>query len=447
MQSQHDPAASRDDLAYPNDFSRSHVAAKIVQQHASVDAAELEQRQPRASIAGRLVSKARLNAASTGFVQDSSGRMAIVVSDQATGKAHHAAYASWQLGDIIGVDGIVFKLPSGELALRAHELRRLVKVTRPLPTAGTPSAAGVARYVDLLLDERARRMAKLRHGVIQGMRQFLAGRMYMEVETPILHATSQPSPGEFSTHHNALGRELYLRRSAELHLKQLLIGGIEQVFEINRNFTNGDAGTSCEETAMEVYCAYTNDSYMMALLEGLLTGTRWPAPFGRTTVADEIRKNTERDLSDAQLRDPAVLAVLLERHGMSVVNPESWGALQRKLFDAIAAPRLLDPTFVVDFAADVAPCARRKSMDPQLAEYFELFILGKRVADGRSVQNDPEEHGGCMSGDHVLDVQLRRALEYGLPPASGVRLSIDRVVLAVSGAPAISDTVLFRAVE
>jgi lysyl-tRNA synthetase, class II len=446
MPSQDDPAASRGNLAYPNDFSRSHLAAQLVQQHAGADGAELEQRQRRASIAGRLVSKAPFGMASTGLVQDASGRLAIVVSDQATGKAHHAAYGSWQLGDIIGVDGMLCRLPSGELALRAHELRRLVKATRPLPKTGAPGEAATARYVDLLLDDRPGRMAKLRYRLIKGMREFLAGRMYMEVETPILHATSQASAGQFSTHHNALDRELYLRRSAEAHLAQLLIGGIEQVFEINRNFINGDSRAPYEETAMDIYCAYTNDSYMMALLEALLISTRFlAAPFARTTVADAIRKYAERDFSDAELRDPAVLGKFLEKHAVCVAKAESWGALQRKLFDAIAAPRLAEPTFVVDFAADVSPGARGKSIDPQIAEYFELFISGKRIAEGRSVQNDPEHHGPSIAGDHAShDRQHQRALEYGLPPASGVRLSIDSLVLVVSGVPAISDTVLFR---
>lgn len=417
MPSQHDPAASHDDATYPNDFSRSHLAAQLAQQHASADSAELDQRQPRAVIAGRLMLKAASGTASTGLLQDTSGRFAIVVSDEATGKAAHAAFANWQLGDIVGVGGILCRLPSGELALRAHELRRLVRAVRPLPSA--PSEAGSGRYADLLTGERALRMARLRYRLMQGVREFLARRMYMEVETPILHETPPAAIRQFRTHHNALDRALYLRQSAARHLQKLLIGGIEQVFEINRNFSNGEAASPCEETAVEIYCAYTNDSYMMALLEALLTSTQFlRAPFARITVADAIRQFTGKDASDAELRDPAA---------------------QRKVLYTIAAPRLTAPTFVVGFPADVSPGARRRSAEPQLAEYFELFVSGTRIAEGCSVQNDPE------LASHDRDFQ--RALEYGLPPAAGVRLSIDSLVQVVAGVSAVADTHLFRALD
>lgn len=437
--------------AYPNDFSRSDIAARLAQQHASADADELERRKPTAAIAGRLMSRSLSPGASTGVVQDLSGRIAIVVSDEATGKANHAAYATWQAGDILGVHGTVCRLPSGDLAVRAHELRRLVAATRPLEAA---DADGAPRYLRLLIDERLRRTASLRFRLIQAMREFLVGRAYMEVETPLLHAAPAGPKARFTTHHNALGREFELRHCAASHLKMVLIGGVEQVFEINRRFINGDAAAPCEETVMDVYCAYSNDSYMVAMVSGLLTrATRagvlgslggekaLTAPYARTTVADAIRAAAGASLSDAQLRDAAVLRRLLRDHGRAEPASASWGRLQRAVFETLAAPRLADATIVVDFPADPQSDARRQARDPELAEYFALFAGGLRVAEGRSVQNDPEAVARVASADDDRD--FLRALEYGMPPASGLTVSIDRLVLALSGDADLTDAVVF----
>jgi lysyl-tRNA synthetase, class II len=429
-------------MQYPNDFSRQHLVAQLAQQHAAASAPELEQRQPPGIIAGRLVSKGHSGDTSTAVLHDASGRMTIVVSDQATGKAAHAAFAEWQLGDILGVGGIVCRLPSGELALRAHELRRLVRAARPLPAAGASGEPGSARYVDLLTRERVRRMAKLRYRLSQGVRQFLGRRMYMEVETPILQASPQVA-SQFSTHHHALNGTMYLRHSADLHLQKLLVGGVEQLFEISRNFKNGEGATPWEETAVEIYCAYTNDSYMMALLEALLTSMQLLSPpFARMTLTDAIRKHAGTAAGDHELRDPDLLAGLLRQHGIAFTQTASWGAMQRKLLDAVVAPRLTDPIFISGFSADAAAGARPRIADAQLAEYFEFFASGTRVAQGRSLQNDPH---ACESAlEAGLERELRRALEYGLPPASCLRLSVDALVRVVSDASTLADTFLFR---
>jgi lysyl-tRNA synthetase class 2 len=450
MASQENVDGSQSGSAYPNDFRRSDLAARLTQQHASADAAQMERLQAIATIAGRLISKETTGPSSRGVVEDLSGRIAIVVSDQASGKANHAAYASWRVGDIVGVGGILCRLPSGELALRGHEVRLLVKALRPLCDVVPHRGTAFSPYVDLLKGGAARHVFDIRWRLIKRLRAALAARSYIEVETPILQPTPDSPAAQFSTHHNALDYKLYLRRSAERYLKRLLVGGVEQVFELNRIFVQAEEGATCEETTLEMYCAYTNDNYMIALLEMLLAAAtredieggpvtldapapRLSPPFGRTSVAEAIRKYIGGQLSNAELRNPAVLSRILAEHAGSSGQHPTWGGLQLEVFEKLAAPRLASPTFVAGFATGACGAYRPSGVDAQIAEHFKLYIAGLCVAEGGSVSNDPDDPAQRLPGDPSQhDQDFQRALEYGMPPCSRAQVSLDRLVLALT---------------
>jgi lysyl-tRNA synthetase class 2 len=394
-------------MRYPNDFAPTHLAVQLARQYRDTPADELERLHPVVAVAGRLMRKSAASNSSLGLLQDHSGCIDILVSEEATGKANHAAYALWRPGDIIGVTGIVCRLAGGALAVRAHDIERLVGAMRPLPEA----SAG-ARYLDLLTDPRTRSVFGIRSRFIAGIRAYLAGTAYLEVETPMLQPDAERAAVQFKTQHNALRRELYLRSSGELYLKRLLVGGMEKVFEINRSFANqAPAPDYCPEgTILEMYCAYSSYLYMMALLEPLLARAVHHA-LGTTSVswqghALELGKRFHRT-TQAQLRDPQ--------------------------------SQLIEPTYVVDFPAGSAQRARRKDDAPELAEQFELFVGGQKVAEGRSELNDADQ----VAEHH--DADFARAVEYGLPPASGLTLSIDRLVMVLTDSPSIREVILFPA--
>lgn len=396
------------DIRYPNDFARSHFAADLAKKYANARAAELEQQKAIVSVAGRLMSK-RIGAESFAMLQDGSGRIQVAVSDEACGRSSHAALAQWGIGDIVGVEGILYRTQSGELTVRAHMLRLLVKALRPLAAPSGEDAN--PRYVHLIVDPEARKLLAIRSRAIQGMRLFLNGTHYMEVETPMLQPfASGAAQGAFATYHNALDMQLYLRRSALPYLARLTVGGMEKIYEINRSFRNdaAAAGHDPEVTMMEIYCAYSNHDYMMVLLK-LLLGRAAKFALGSTTLTVQGR---EIDLA-------APIAKITSDQG--------------------TAPQdLVAPTFVVDFPADKFPMARRKDVDPRLVERFELYIGGRMIAEGASVVNDPEQ----LSAE-AADVDLRRAIEYGLPPASSAALSIDALAMLLNGSSSGRDVILF----
>lgn len=392
-------------MAYPNHFAQTHLAGELLREHAETAADELERLQPVVALAGRLMQKAAQGSASHGVLQDRSGRIVLLVSDDATGKANHAAYAAWRAGDIIGVSGMLCRLAGGELAVRAHEIERLVAASRPLSEGHTG-----LRYLDLITDEHTRSVFHIHSRLIAGVRAFLGGTAYIEVETPILQAAPTPGAAQFRTHHNALDHELHLRSSGELYLKQLLVGGVEKLYEINRRFRN-DASASAhdpEGTLLEIYCAYSSYLYMMALLEQVLARAVHHA-LGTTTVPWQ---------------------------GQTL---EIGRRFERITADSAGAKPLLQPTYVLDFPAAAAPFARRKDAAPGLAEQFELHLGGHKIAQGRSELNDPEEVGARY------DAEFTRAVEYGLPPSSGVALSIDRLVMVLTDSPSPRDVILFPA--
>ncbi|KPK09060.1 MAG: hypothetical protein AMJ64_01445 [Betaproteobacteria bacterium SG8_39] len=445
---------------YPNDFSRTHTVRTVVTEHREIPAEALAQRQVAVVVAGRLMAKRVEGAVSFGILEDATGPVQIAVSDEASGKANHAAYAQWDSGDILGVEGILFKTAQGELTIRAHAIRLLAKALRAPADPATDTLKPRPRYAQLMVDADARRLLAVRSRTLQAIRKLFSTTQYMEVETPML----QPMPSAdaahaFQTHHNALDLTLYLRGSAIPYLARLAVGGMEKIFEINRSFCNDDAFVELgyERTVMEIYCAYSGFDYMMGLLELVIARAAKSAvdrtsvraqgqdvelgqPYARIRLGDAIRGAAGADWSDAQLRDPAFLARQLSTLGVPFDEAGSWGALQVALFRASAAQTLIQPAFVVDFPRDQFALARRSGRDPELAEAFELYIGGQAIAQGASMINDTTELDG-----RITDPQFVRALEYGLPPASSAALAIDPLAMLLTGSGALRDVIPFPA--
>ena len=464
--------------AFPNNVARDELAVRLDERYGEATAEQLEQKQVGASIAGRLMLKRVMGKASFGVVQDFSGRLQIYVSDENTGKANHAAFKHYDIGDIVSVTGFLFKTRTGELTLRAHELRLLVKSLRPLPEKFHGLTDQEQRYrqrhLDLLMNERSRWVFAVRSRAVLAIREKMAQMNYVEVETPML----QPIPGgaaarPFRTHHNALDMELYLRIAPELYLKRLVIGGLEKVYEINRSFRNEGISTrhNPEFTMMEVYCAYTNQSYMMALTEMIIRHAAEAAvgtarivyqgreidlakPFARLSLGQAIQQHAPEHWTDSQLRDRDFLAGKLRGLGVEFGDDQGWGSLQLLLFEELAEKKLIEPTYILDYPAEVSPLARRKDGDPEVTERFELFIDAKEIANGFSELNDPEDQAERFleqakkkeAGDQeamYYDADFVRALEYGMPPTAGAGIGIDRLVMLLTDSPSIRDVILF----
>jgi len=465
-------------IAYPNDFTRLDNVMRLDEQHGETSAEQLEKEPVTVSLAGRLMLKRVMGKASFGALQDVAGRIQIYVSDDVSGKANHAAYKHWDIGDLIGVTGVLFRTRTGELTVRAHDIRLLVKSLRPLPEKWhgltDTEQRYRRRYVDLIMSEHARWVFAVRSRVVWAARDMMAQLSYMEVETPML----QPIPGgavarPFSTHHNALDMDLYLRIAPELYLKRLVVSGMEKVYEINRNFRNEGISTrhNPEFTMLEAYCAYTHYGYMMTLVERLVGFTAQYAlgttqvtyqgkqfdfskAFARLPMAQAIQKHAPEHWTAAQLRDREFLAARLTELGVAFTADQGWGALQLMLFETIAEKHLIEPTFVTEFPAEVSPLARRSDTDPEITERFELFIDAKEIANGFSELNDPEEQAARFleqarkkdAGDQeamYYDGEFIRALEYGMPPTSGAGVGIDRLVMLLTDSPSIRDVILF----
>jgi lysyl-tRNA synthetase, class II len=465
-------------VAYPNDFTRTHMTQQLDAAHGEKSNEALEKEPVHATIAGRLMLKRVMGKASFGVVQDHAGRLQIYVSDDLTGRDKHAQFKHFDLGDIVGVSGALFRTQKGELTLRASDLRLLTKSLRPLPEKfhglTDQEQRYRQRYLDLLMNESSRWVFAVRSRVVAAIREYMSRTNYVEVETPML----QPIPGgavarPFKTHHNALDMDLYLRIAPELYLKRLVVGGIEKVYELNRNFRNEGISTrhNPEFTMMEVYCAYTDYQYMMSMTEQLIrhgveraVGTAqvsyqgraidFSKPFARLSMAQAIQRHAPEHWSGAQLREREFLAARLRERQVEFSDSQGWGALHLMLFEAVAEKQLVEPTFITDFPAEVSPLARRKDADPELVDRFELFIDAKEIANGFSELNDPEDQAARFqeqarmkaAGDHeamYYDADYIQALEYGLPPCSGAGIGIDRLVMLLTDSASIRDVILF----
>jgi lysyl-tRNA synthetase, class II len=453
--------------AYPNDFRRKDFAADLHQRHGPHSKEELEAQKSTAVVAGRMMLKRVMGKASFATLQDGSGRIQVYITQDTPG---YEAFKHWDLGDIVGAEGTVFKTMKGELTVNARAIRLLAKALRPLPE----KFHGLAdqelryrqRYVDLVVNPEVRQIFAERSRVVQTIRDVLRAEGYLEVETPMM----QPLPGgaaarPFKTHHNALDMELYLRIAPELYLKRLVVGGLERVFEINRNFRNEGISTrhNPEFTMLECYCAYEDWQYMMDLTERLvrqaarrssITYQGRALDFGQAFARLPIAEALRREGVQGDLRDRALLSRRLKTLNVEHDDHQGWGALQLMLFEMLAEKHLLQPTFVTEFPAEVSPLSRRRDSDPDIADRFELFIDAKEIANGFSELNDPEDQAARFleqakmkeAGDQeamYYDADYIRALEYGMPPAGGMGLGIDRLVMLLTDSPSIRDVILF----
>ena len=463
--------------AYPNDFRRDAFAGALHETHDGKTNEALEAASVAVAVAGRMMLKRVMGKASFATLQDMSGRIQLYITNDAVGVEAHEAFKHWDLGDIVGARGTLFKTRTGELSIRVAELRLLAKALRPLPEKfhglTDQEQKYRQRYVDLITSAESRRVFVARSQIVQAMREFFVSRGYLEVETPMMH----PIPGgaaarPFVTHHNALDTELYLRIAPELYLKRLVVGGLEKVFEVNRNFRNEGISTrhNPEFTMLEFYEAYRDYRYLMDLTEELLREVAMKvvgkttveyqdvsidlgAPFDRLTMAEAIAKY-DPHYSLAELARPDYLKAALVPFGADVLPTDGVGVLQLKLFEATTEEKLVQPTYIVAYPADVSPLARASDADPAVTDRFELFITGREIANGFSELNDPEDQAARFleqarakeAGDAEAmhyDADYIRALEHGMPPAAGEGIGIDRLVMLLTDSPSIRDVILF----
>jgi lysyl-tRNA synthetase class 2 len=462
--------------AYPNDFQRDVLAGELHAAYDGLAAADLQASVRTARVAGRMLAKRVMGGSSFVRLQDRSGEIQLFIRRDRISDARYAEFKTWDLGDIVGAAGQVVKTKTGELSVDVAQLRLLVKSLQPLPEKWhgivDPQMKARQRYVDLIMSEETRSLFRLRSELIKFVRAFLDSHDFVEVETPMMHpipggATARP----FVTHHHALDMTLYLRIAPELYLKRLLVGGFERVYELNRVFRNEGLSTrhNPEFTMLELYQAYATHHDAMALTENLVrAGAR--ALLGETVLeyqgerVDLGPKFPTLTLEDAvqeanpglrgRVRDPAALAAVCAERGIEVHPDYGPGKLQLEIFEKTVEPTLRGPVFVTGYAAEVSPLARCTDADPFLTDRFELFITGREIANGFSELNDPEDqarrfHAQAAAkarGDEeamFFDEDYLRALEYGMPPAAGLGLGIDRLVMLFGDAPSIRDVLLF----
>jgi lysyl-tRNA synthetase class 2 len=463
--------------AYPNDFRRDALAGDLHNGYGAKAPEQLDAEPVKVAVAGRMVLKRVMGKASFATLQDMSGRIQLYVTRDATGEEGYEAFKHWDLGDIVGARGALFKTRTGELSVRVTELLLLAKALRPLPEKfhglTDQEQKYRQRYVDLITSPESRRVFQMRSHIVQTMREFFVARRYLEVETPMM----QPIPGgaaarPFVTHHNALDTDLYLRIAPELYLKRLVVGGLEKVFEINRNFRNEGISTrhNPEFTMLEFYEAYRDYRYLMDLTEELLrevavkvcgsTTVEYQdqrielgGPFDRLTMAEAIAKYNPRH-APGELATRDYLTKALAALKVDVLPSDGVGVLQLKLFEATTEDKLVQPTFIVAHPTDVSPLARANDANPALTDRFELFITGREIANGFSELNDPEDQASRFmaqvrakdAGDAEAmhyDADYIRALEYGLPPTAGEGIGVDRLVMLLTNSPSIRDVILF----
>ncbi len=462
--------------AYPNDFQRQNTAGKLHEVYGDKATEDLEALPVQVSVAGRVMLKRVMGKASFVTIQDLSGRIQLYVSKDGVGEDTYTAFKHWDMGDIVGAVGTLMKTKTGELSVKVSEFRLLTKSLRPLPDKfhGLTDVEQKyrQRYVDLIMNEETRFTFAARSRIVQSIRNYMCGHGFMEVETPMLH----PIPGgasakPFVTHHNALDMEMFMRIAPELYLKRLVVGGFEKVFEVNRNFRNEGLSPrhNPEFTMMEFYEAYADYKSLMDFTEGLLRHAARESlnaetfiyqgkeldlskPFHRLTICQAIQKYNP-DISDAQLADAEWIKAKIKACG-EPVKPGALGALQLQLFEACAEAQLWEPTFIIDYPVEVSPLARASDADPEITERFELFIVGREIANGFSELNDPEDQAERFmaqvkakdAGDEeamYYDADYIRALEFGLPPTGGCGIGIDRLVMLLTDSPAIRDVILF----
>ncbi|WP_284334839.1 lysine--tRNA ligase [Comamonas sp. NoAH] len=469
--------------AFPNDFKPADRALPLVEMHGEKEAEALEAEAITVSVGGRMMLKRVMGKASFATVQDATGRIQAYVTRDAVGEDVYADFKKWDLGDIIAVEGTLMKTKTGELSIKATKIRLLTKSLRPMPDKfhGMADAEQKVRqrYVDLMMNEDARKRFVARSKAVAGIRDFMVSHGFLEVETPMLH----PIPGganakPFITHHNALDQEMYLRIAPELYLKRLIVGGFERVFEINRNFRNEGVSVrhNPEFTMMEFYATYWDYQDLMNYTEQLIRDAAMKAvgtlectyggkpvdlakPFERLTIPEAIVKYTEAG-DNVTNRDWLINA--LKKLGMNEekdkLSTRSLASLQVLYFEEVVEEKLWNPTFIMEHPTEISPLARANDERPEVTERFELYITGREFGNGFSELNDAEDQAARFNaqveakdgGDDeamYFDHDFVRALEYGMPPTGGCGIGIDRLLMLLTDSASIRDVILFPALR
>ncbi len=470
-------------VAFPNDFKPAHHAATLHDTHGGKTPEHLVAEGQVARVAGRMMLKRVMGKASFATLQDSTGRIQIYITRDDVSEAVYNDFKHWDLGDIVGAEGRLFKTRTGELSLHATQIRLLTKSLRPMPDkfhgVSDQEIKYRQRYVDLMTDETARKRFVARSKAVSGIRDFMVQHGFLEVETPMLH----PIPGganarPFVTHHNALDQEMYLRIAPELYLKRLIVGGFERVFEINRNFRNEGISVrhNPEFTMMEFYAAYWNYQDLMQFTEELVRDAAQKAvgtllltyngqpvdlsqPFQRLTIREAILKYTEAgDHVDQREWLTHALRKLGFTDEKDKLSGRSLASLQVLYFEETVEDKLWQPTFICEHPVEISPLARASDTRPDVTERFELYITGREFGNGFSELNDAEDQAARFhaqvaakdSGDDeamFFDHDFVRALEYGMPPTGGCGIGIDRLMMLLTDSPSIRDVILFPALR
>ena len=461
---------------YPNDFRPRDTAAALTAEHGGTSAEALESADILVSLAGRIMAIRDFGKAAFVHVQDRTGRLQIYVQRAQVGDEAFAVFRQLDLGDIAGFEGRLFRTRTGELTVQASQVRYLAKALRPLPEKWhgltDVELRYRKRYLDLLVNPEVRRVFEIRAAVLQHVRAFFAARGFLEVETPMMQAIAGGALARpFSTHHNALDIDLYLRVAPELYLKRLVVGGFDRVFELNRNFRNEGVSTehNPEFTMLEFYQAYASYEDLMTLTEELFArlardvagGLRLPwgehdidltPPWPRLSVKEAVVRHA--GLTSSEVEDLDRLRAVAAERGIPLATDWPYGKVLIEVFEKTAERALIQPTFVVDYPVEVSPLARLADGDPRIVDRFELLVAGREIANGFSELNDPDDQrarfeaqlAARRAGDeeaHAMDEDYVEALEHGMPPTAGEGIGIDRLVMLLTNSASIRDVILF----
>jgi len=464
--------------AYPNTFKPANLASALIAEYGEVEKEALEELSVNVSIAGRMMSCRIMGKASFAHIQDRTDRLQVYVSRDALPEGfYNEQFKKWDIGDIVAVEGVLFKTNKGELSVKVSHIELLVKSLRPLPDKFNglkdKETSYRQRYVDLIINEQSRNVFTTRSKIVNYIRNFLINKEFLEVETPMMQAIPGGAVARpFMTHHNALDMKLFLRIAPELYLKRLVVGGFERVFEINRNFRNEGLSTrhNPEFTMLEFYQAYADYHDLMDITEEMFKGIAqsiteagvvsyqgqdidFNKPFNRMTVAQSIL-HFNPSLSEADLQDRDKLVDYAKELKVLIKDSYGLGKVQIEIFEKTVEEQLAEPTFITAYPVEVSPLSRRNDDDDFVADRFELFIAGREIANGFSELNDPEDQASRFqhqvaekdAGDDEAmhyDADYVRALEYGMPPTAGEGIGIDRMVMLFTDSPSIRDVLLF----
>ncbi|GMR07143.1 MAG: lysine--tRNA ligase [Gammaproteobacteria bacterium] len=463
---------------FPNDFRRNVVAGELHAEYGEKTREELDASPVRVKIAGRMMTRRVMGKLSFAHIKDMSGQIQLYVArDELAEGVYNTQFKKWDLGDIIGAEGVITKTDKGELSVRVDNVRLLTKALRPLPDKyhglQDQETRYRQRYLDLIMNDDTRKTFQVRAQAVQYIREYLTERGFLEVETPMMQAIPGGAAAKpFTTFHNALDIELFMRIAPELYLKRLVVGGFEKVFEINRNFRNEGLSTrhNPEFTMLEFYEAYADYHHLMDLTEDMLRGLSqqvtggttiiyqgeqydFAKAFTRMTVSGSIL-HFNPDLSEADISDLDAARKVAEGLGILLKDSYGLGKIQIEIFEKTVEHRLKDPTFITAYPTEVSPLARRNDEDPFVTDRFEFFVGGREIANGFSELNDAQDQAERFraqvdekeAGDEeamFYDEDYVVALEHGMPPTAGEGIGIDRLVMLLTDSPSIRDVLLF----